>query len=1167
MTPNTLARRLSLLALLLCTLHCSKNPQASRNSVDAGARDASASDGSVDGVTPELAAARKALRDSPTLAIWSIDVDGDEVEELVLTNVTDKADLDSPELTLLAASSPTPRAAIVLTGIVLKEGVDPLQLDWSTAERLVDFVTDTMREQVDGILEWAGKSPCEAGAATLGLAAALLAADGAAVVGGVTLLLRGVLRFSVHDPTASGIDIVRCRFDGQTPQGCVGIQFAELLGSLVNEENLFGAGFHCYNVLERPKEQRNGSRCHAGSSGDRVPVQLCDSNQDKTGCCNADYVYKKLLSNVWHQAPLPMTENPTPIGDGNFRLGAPSSTDANFSDVVAELTTDEVAEAAGRSKGICGAVLRGAFDLLTQSSNPITINTAERSRCATNHTGEFHMLQGWVEQCITESSDGVSSSIHGEGRGRLARFNERVGPYMLASAREIFQANVAKDLAKLADNQCCLGADIGHRDEDNNCVLEDSPAPSESRDAGPPDAHGDVRDGGASTDEKDGGTSEADASAGGSGGAGSEETVALSTGASIADPHLLTFDGLKYDMQAIGELALVRDSEDEFEVQIRTKKFTRYIPASVTVAVAAQVGGDRVGIYLDGTTRLNGTQFPLAGGANQLPDGGVLYFSGATWTLVWPDGSRLLVTTRGQYLDAQIGIPTSRLGGTIEGLLGNYDGDSANDLRARNGDEFAAPISFEDFYGAYAESWRVTDETSLFDYALDETTETFTDRSFPPGQATLDDLTEAERETAEQICQDAGVPEEWLDSCIFDVAASGDPSLADSFIAAPVPSASIEIKAPLVSSGISLADIVGGGDGSGNGANQGISVLTGAVTTTHTTHIACPVNTFTTATNPYVDGVFCPDGGPDGTDAIAIASTGLTLTGVPDWTPSANQSTTWDHLWNGPYSGLGTIPVGTLAAHANKGITFDLNAIRAAHRNRVVDRFAASMTFAPPADPNPSLRDVTFIVAVDGVERARYNSQHESLSVPVDIPLEEDEQFLTLITASDGDIASDHTLWLAPRLLFAGSAVVRQFHVSTESLATSEVDQQSFTADAAPDGVFNLVVQGPVEALALYTVNAAGQTSGVQQWDTLSSGLLPQATGVPSTDTTTTWLLGVAEDGAFLNASEGALIVDDDVHMLTLYAQDSGYFAPGNYFRLVATSPGGVIQLSPVLAY
>src|SRR5690606_24506748 len=84
-----------------------------------------------------------------------------------------------------------------------------------------------------------------------------------------------------------------------------------------------------------------------------------------------------------------------------------------------------------------------------------------------------------------------------------------------------------------------------------------------------------------------------------------------------------------------------------------------------------------------------------------------------------------------------------------------------------------------------------------------------------------------------------------------------------------------------------------------------------------------------------IDGVFVPFGGSDGKTLTTISSTGLKIQAI-----GATTGQVWDHIRTSPSSGAQTAklagvdyaqpPLRMLALHANKGITFDVAAIRAA---------------------------------------------------------------------------------------------------------------------------------------------------------------------------------------------------------------------------------------------
>jgi hypothetical protein len=78
------------------------------------------------------------------------------------------------------------------------------------------------------------------------------------------------------------------------------------------------------------------------------------------------------------------------------------------------------------------------------------------------------------------------------------------------------------------------------------------------------------------------------------------------------------------------------------------------------------------------------------------------------------------------------------------------------------------PDAYHDaLYGPFADAWRVTAETSLFDYAPGTSTATYVVPGFPGSGVNLDDLTPEQRSMGEAAC--ASVELEVLrEMCIFD---------------------------------------------------------------------------------------------------------------------------------------------------------------------------------------------------------------------------------------------------------------------------------------------------------------------------------------------------------------------------------------------------------------
>jgi hypothetical protein len=247
-------------------------------------------------------------------------------------------------------------------------------------------------------------------------------------------------------------------------------------------------------------------------------------------------------------------------------------------------------------------------------------------------------------------------------------------------------------------------------------------------------------------------------------------------GSSTGDPHLITIDGLRYDLMAVGEFVLVDDGD--LLIQVRHGPFRRSKTASVNTEVAARVGTSRVTVYAsrEPGVRIDGA---AASDDTELPGGGRVERSRGTTTITWPEGDVLTTMDRGDHLDLRF-TPVAERRGRLKGLLGDYDGDKTDDLVS--GDTpLEVPPAYDALHPGYADAWRITQDDALFDYGPGETTETFTDRAFPEGHLTPSSLSAEDREIAEKVCREKGIGDPViLQACIVDVGVSGDPALAES---------------------------------------------------------------------------------------------------------------------------------------------------------------------------------------------------------------------------------------------------------------------------------------------------------------------------------------------------------------------------------------------------
>ena len=300
---------------------------------------------------------------------------------------------------------------------------------------------------------------------------------------------------------------------------------------------------------------------------------------------------------------------------------------------------------------------------------------------------------------------------------------------------------------------------------------------------------------------------------GGGGGGDNPPDPHRPDGETYGDTHLVTFDGLRYDFQVIGEYVLVKSTKDDFVIQTRQVPPRGLRNVSMNQAVATKIGDRRVTVQLeDGASilRIDGT--PMVDPTVRFPAGSITRAEtvyGITYKLEWADGTKARIAQLGgRALNVTV-EPSASRAGTLAGLLGDDDGSPDNDLIGGGGAKLGLQPGAQDLTHGFADAWRIVQTNSLFDYQPDQSSATFTDPTFPDSSADADHV--PDRATAEKHCREMGITDRrLLDNCIVDIAMTSDFLFASSYSHAQQVLAARAATTPAPGHGVLRTVVVGG---------------------------------------------------------------------------------------------------------------------------------------------------------------------------------------------------------------------------------------------------------------------------------------------------------------------------------------------------------------------
>ncbi len=269
-------------------------------------------------------------------------------------------------------------------------------------------------------------------------------------------------------------------------------------------------------------------------------------------------------------------------------------------------------------------------------------------------------------------------------------------------------------------------------------------------------------------------------------------------GKTYNDPRIVTVDKQYHDFQAAGEFTLIESTTGDLKIQVRQQPIDNNPRSNVSdnTALATILAGKRIGIYKDLGLLIDGQKLQIATNDALAIGDGRIYREGSKYTIVYPTGDQLVATV-GSRVNVEVFLTEERQG-KVKGLLGNFNNNSKDDLAKPDGTVIPEPVSQQQLYGEYADSWRINQAASLFDYKPGENTSTFTLKNYPRQKVKIEDLNPADIQKAEQLIGDRIKNPITREAAIIDLILTNfDPDIIQAAIDAPDPESTLEFASVL----------------------------------------------------------------------------------------------------------------------------------------------------------------------------------------------------------------------------------------------------------------------------------------------------------------------------------------------------------------------------------
>ncbi|KAK3103588.1 hypothetical protein FSP39_020372 [Pinctada imbricata] len=275
--------------------------------------------------------------------------------------------------------------------------------------------------------------------------------------------------------------------------------------------------------------------------------------------------------------------------------------------------------------------------------------------------------------------------------------------------------------------------------------------------------------------------------------------TANAAGGGLGDPHLTTLDRLSYTFNGHGEFVLLKTTSGTFEAQgrflplitdgVKTATYIGGIAAQQTspnsdrVEIILNSARDGVDIYKNGNLQSLDLSSPVD--LLEVTLTKTTVNSTDTYRMIYSNGITVGVRLENAIFSLVVEI-SSNFANSVQGLLGNFNGDQEDDYMSPNGTVLSGGSSAtESEVYNYGLTWQNNETNTLFSYPGGGNWSNFIDAAFSPiffdSDLTVMFPNATERTLAQDTCYQTGQTDPdptQRRQCYFDFKVTGDATLA-----------------------------------------------------------------------------------------------------------------------------------------------------------------------------------------------------------------------------------------------------------------------------------------------------------------------------------------------------------------------------------------------------